>query len=101
MRSSRRSILAFAMAERLLVVEDAFVVRGTAVLLMPRFSTADPPRGSFPVRLVRPDGTEVAATASVDVAHMRGPSGAFAMYRLEGVTPADVPKGTELWRDSP
>ena len=46
-----------------------------------------------------PDGTEKTATASFDVAHIRGPGGVFAMVRLLELTPADVPRGTEVWRD--
>ncbi len=87
------------MAERLLVVEEAFVARGKGVLLLPRFTTTDPARGTFAVRLVRPDGTELRASATIEVAHMRGPLAPFAMYRLLDVTPDDVPAGTEVWQD--
>lgn len=87
------------MPARLLVVEEAFTARGPGVLLLPRFTTADPPRGTFPVRLVLPSGEERRLEASVEVAHMRGALAPFAMYRLHGVTPEDVPAGSELWQD--
>lgn len=75
------------------------MARGKGVLLLPRFTTTDPARGSFPVRLVRPDRSERTATATIEVAHMRGPLAPFAMYRLVDVTPDDVPAGTEVWKD--
>ena len=86
-----------AVAERLLTIEDAFVAKGKGILVMPRFTTATPPRGTVAVRLRFADGTTRDVTAEVEVAHMRGPLPPFAMYRLHGVTPEDVPAGTELW----
>lgn len=66
--------------------------------LSPRITVAhDAPRGAFPVRLRLPDGTEREATATLDVAHIRGPHGAFALVRLLNVQPGDVPPGTEVW----
>lgn len=85
------------MAERLLCVEDAFTTNGPGVVVMPRFTTTAPPRGRFAVRLVFPDGTDLAASASLDVAHMRGASGQYAMYRLFDVDLARITKGTEIW----
>jgi hypothetical protein len=84
---------------RLVVVEEAFVARGADVHVAPRITVHDAPRGTFPVRLRLPDGTERPATAALDVAHIRGPHGAFAMVRLVGLTPGDVPAGTEIWRE--
>ncbi len=85
------------MAERLLSVEDAFVAKGNGVLVMPRFTAAAPPKGKIPVQLRRPDGTTREVEAEIEVAHMRGPLPPFAMYRLHGVTPDEVPVGTEIW----
>jgi hypothetical protein len=82
----------------LVVVEEAFPVRGGAVQLTPRITVQnDAPRAPFPVRLRLPDGRERTAMAALDVAHMRGQHGAFAMVRLLGLTIADVPPGTEVW----
>jgi hypothetical protein len=82
----------------LVVVEEAFPARGSAVQLAPRITVQnDAPRAPFPVRLRLPDGRERAAMAALDVAHMRGPHGAFAMVRLLGMTPGEVPPGTEVW----
>jgi hypothetical protein len=85
----------------LLVVEEAFAVRGGSVQLSPRITVAqDAPRAPFPVRLRYPDGTEREAMATFDVAHIRGPHGAFALVRLLHLDPADVPVGTEIWRET-
>lgn len=89
------------MVERLLSVEDAFVAKGPGVLVMPRFTTATPPRGTFAVQLRFTDGSTRDATAEVEVAHMRGPLPPFAMYRLHGLVPEDVPAGTEIWSVAP
>ena len=85
------------MPERLLTIEDAFVAKGHGILVMPRFTTATPPKGKIPVQLRFADGTKRDVTAEVEVAHMRGPLPPFAMYRLHGVTAEEVPAGTELW----
>jgi hypothetical protein len=84
---------------RLVVVEEAFVARGSDVHVAPRITVHDAPRGTFPVRLRLPDGTERLVTAALDVAHIRGPHGAFAMIRILGLAPGDVPAGTEIWRE--
>lgn len=69
--------------------------------LAPRITlTAVAPRAPFPVLLRLPDGTEKQATAVLDVAHIRGPHGTFALVRLMNMKPADVPVGTEIWRES-
>ena len=94
----RRREIAYVlgMSERLLSVEDAFVAKGPGVVVMPRFTSAAPPKGKFQVQLRFPDGTSREVAAEVDVAHMRGPLPPFAMYRLHGVTPEEVPSGTEI-----
>ncbi|AKU94513.1 hypothetical protein AKJ09_01177 [Labilithrix luteola] len=85
------------MAERLLVVEEAFVARGRGVLLMPRFTTSAGQSGALRVQLRRPDGSSLETSATVEVSHMRGALDPWAMYRLTELTPEDVPAGTELW----
>lgn len=82
----------------LLVVTEAFTTRGPGVVVMPRI-TVDGPREKTRVRLVTPDGKERVVLASLDLAHMRGPSGQFAMYRLHDTTVDDVPAGTEIWSE--
>jgi hypothetical protein len=82
----------------LVIVEEAFVTRGSGVLVAPRITVRDEGSAPFAVRLRLPDGTERTATAELEVAHIRGPNGAFAMVRLQGLTPEQVPKGTEVWR---
>jgi hypothetical protein len=85
------------MPELLLTIEDAFVANGPGVLVMPRFTAASPRKGKFQVELRLPDGTTRELTAEVDVAHMRGPLPPFAMYRLHGIAPGDIPAGSQLW----
>jgi hypothetical protein len=87
-------------AAPLVVVEEAFAARGSAVQVAPRIVVVErPPRAPFPVRLRMPDGSERSAMAALDVAHVRGPGGAFAMVRLLDLLPSDVPEGTEIWRE--
>lgn len=85
------------MAERLLVIDDAFVANGRGVLVTPRFTTASPKKGTFALQLRFANGTVREVDAEMDVAHMRGPLPPYAMYRLHGVTTEELPPGTELW----
>jgi hypothetical protein len=86
------------MSERLVVVQETFVASGRGAVVSPRISLPSAaPTGPFAVRLRLPDGTERAATASFDVAHIRGPLAPFAMVRLLDCAPSDVPAGTEIW----
>jgi hypothetical protein len=82
---------------RMLVVEEAFRARGRGVLLAPRFTAAEHPRGTFRVELRLPSGEQREAVAEIDVAHMRGPLPPYAMIRLPELAPEDVPAGTEVW----
>lgn len=86
------------MAQRLIVVEDAYRTRGLGILVEPRY-IAKGPEPEFQVRLRFPDGTERTVRAGVETSHMRGPNGVFAMLRLPDLAPEDVPVGTEVWRD--
>jgi hypothetical protein len=81
----------------LLVVADAFIANGKGVLLMPRVTVAAPIRGEFQLRMRLPDGTERTVTATMDVAHIQGKGGTFAMYRIHDVLPEEIPMGTELY----
>jgi hypothetical protein len=85
------------MAERLVVVEEAFVARGPGILVSPKITLTRSAQGTLPVRLRLPDGSDRAATASFDVAHIRGPLAPFALVRLLDCAVADVPAGTEIW----
>jgi hypothetical protein len=84
------------MAEKLVVVEEAFVTRGAGAVVLPKI-TLTRPVAPTPVRLRLPDGSERAATATFDVAHIRGPLAPFAMVRLLDCAVEDVPVGTEVW----
>ncbi len=85
-----------AMPSRLLVVADSFAVRRDTVVL-PRFDFIVGSKTTIEVRLVRPDGTELTMTATIDVSHVRGDRPPFAMYRFPGVEPSAIPIGTEVW----
>ena len=85
------------MTERLLVVEECFLAAAGKVMVTPRLKVARATREPFAVRLRLPSGEERAATAALDFAHIQGPLPPFAMMRLIGVTPDDVPAGTEIW----
>ena len=87
------------MSERLVVVEEAFVASGRGVVVAPKITLTRDALGAFAVRLRLPDGTERGATASLDVAHIRGPLPPFAMVRLLDCAPSDVPAGTEIWTE--
>ena len=85
------------MAERLVVVEEAFVARGRGVLVAPRFTALTPRPGTFRVQLRFPDGTTRETSAELEVSHMRGSLPPFAMVRLPELTVNDVPPDTEVW----
>jgi len=84
-------------AEPLVVVEEAFRARGAGIVLAPRFVAKGLGRGPFDVRLRLPDASERIVSATLDLAHISGPNGAFAMIRLHGIEPEAVPPGTEVF----
>lgn len=85
------------MAERLLVIEDAFTAQGRGVLVTPRFTAASPQKGKRTLQLRFASGATRDVTAEMDVAHMRGALPPYAMYRLHDVTVEELAPGTELW----
>ena len=89
------------MEKLILVVVDAFTTRGSGVLVEPRV-TFDGNRSPFAVILRLPSGEEIDATAVFEVAHIQGQAAPYAMLRVLGKTPAEVPRGTAiLRRESP
>jgi hypothetical protein len=84
------------MMERLLVVVDAFAARGGGVDVLPAVPSDRLPALRFPVTL-RVDGVERPASASAVLSHVRGPLPPLARVRVEDVSLADVPRGTEIW----
>ena len=89
------------MAERLLVVTDAFAARGGGVDVLPAVPSDRLPALSFPVTLCGTDGAEWSARASAVLSHVRGPPPPLARVRLEAVSVAEVPPGTEIWTETP
>ncbi len=86
-----------SMADRIVVVEEAFVARGRGVLVAPRFTAEAARAGRFPVRLRLPDGTERDASGELEVSHVRGALAPWAMLRLPELSVDDVPAGTEIF----
>lgn len=84
------------MSELLLVVEESFASRRDAVVL-PRFELRPGAPLKVEVRLRLPDGSDSLATATIDVAHVRGDRPPFAMYRFPSTSPGAIPPGTEIW----
>jgi hypothetical protein len=88
------------MLETLVVVEEAFVTRGSGVMISPRITFDGSTNKPFPVLLRLPNGEERAATAAFEVSHISGPALPFAMIRILDLTPDDVPPGTLILRDA-
>jgi hypothetical protein len=84
------------MAERLIVVKDAFSARG-GVDVLPAVASDRVPPSPFDVVLRSPDGSERRARGVAVVSHVRGPLPPLARIRLEGVVVDDVSPGTEIW----
>jgi hypothetical protein len=85
--------------EKLVVVEEAFADGPRGVTVAPRITVNREYPSSFSVRLRPPGAPEREAKGSLQVAHIRGPNGAFAIVRISGLAVADVPPGTEIWAD--
>ena len=84
---------------RLLVVEERFESAGRGLLLMPGAPITDATRGGVRLELRRPDRTTAWVQAHVELTFSVPPAKErWATVRLEGVTKADVPVGTEVWR---
>ena len=85
------------MAERLIIVEEAFVARGRGVLIAPRFTLDRPLANKLRVRLRLPDGSERETSAEIEISHVRGALAPYAMLRLPELAPEAVPASTEIW----
>jgi hypothetical protein len=85
-------------AKPLVVVEEAFVTRGSGVMILPRVAFDGSTTKPFAVTLRLPNGEEKKATAELEVSHIRGASPPFAMLRILDLKPEDVPAGTTISR---
>lgn len=89
--------------EKLLDVEDRFLIRGLGVVLAPDFPLL--PKGQFgsfaePVLIVRPDGSRSELQASFQTTHFQLPGGS-SRWAVTVVLPeagkADVPVGSAVY----
>jgi hypothetical protein len=80
------------------IVADSFPVRGVGLLLAPGVGDLAPPlRVGDRLRLVRPDGAEVASVVrALHMLHAPGPV-PNPFLALPELLPADVPPGTAVW----
>jgi hypothetical protein len=85
-------------AKPLVVVEEAFVTRGSGVMILPRVAFDGSTTTTFAVTLRLPNGEEKKATAAFEVSHIRGASPPFAMLRILDSKPEDIPAGTTITR---
>ncbi len=80
----------------LLVVSEAFAVRG-GVQLSPKVV---PPKalgkGPAEATLITPDGASRTAKIALDFAHISGPNPPFALVRVLDLGVDDVPPGTRV-----
>ncbi len=81
----------------LLLVVDAFPVRGGGVEVLPAVASDRLPPSPFRVTLRAPDGSKLTARGRAILSHVRGSMPPLAMVRLEGVCVEQVPRGTEVW----
>lgn len=86
------------MTRKLLTVEEA-VAAGDRVVVGPRLDQREAAGPAFQVELRRPDGTCLVAEASATVPFVTPPPDQVgAVLVLRGVSPDDLPVGTEVWR---
>jgi hypothetical protein len=87
------------MPRLVLVVRDAFPVRGGRVEVLPAVASDLLPASPFVVTVRAPDGSERRAQATAKLAHIRGPLPPLGMLTLDDVTADSLPPGTEIWVD--
>ena len=87
------------MTRRLLVVEDAFLIKGRGLVLAPAFVPQNDERFRVgdPIALKRPDGTSLAwQIDGIEIFCGRVSRGNLHTL-LTGLGKEDVPIGTEVW----
>jgi hypothetical protein len=88
-----------AMTRRLLVVEDAFIIKGRGLVLVPGFIPQDHERFRVgdPITQRRPDGSSLAWRMD-GIELVMGPVPRYDLHiLLTGLDKDDVPIGTEVW----
>ncbi len=84
---------------RLMVVEEHVEIAGRGLVLAPGVPVTVASRRPVRLELRRPDGTTAWVDARIEISLSMPPAKEpWATVRLEGVTKADVPIGTELAR---
>jgi hypothetical protein len=89
------------MGRLLLVVEDAFVVATSLVVMPEPELEATFTARTLTVELRRPDGSSSVAEAKVKLPHLAPADRSKPQRRLlafDGLTKEDVPAGTEIWQ---
>lgn len=95
-RFARLNALELAMPRKLLTVEDTFSLEQRGTVFAPGLTPAGDERFFIgdPLRLVRPDGTEI-VTAIKGIDLKTGPQG--QLFVLVPLPKFEVPVGTEVW----
>ena len=82
---------------KLLTVEDAFLIEGRGVLVLPMITDYSGPT-SFSVVLRKPTGEELSAQAHLDIPRINSAREPYPFAcSLTGMSKQDVPIGTEIW----
>lgn len=82
---------------KLLTVEDAFLIEGRGVMVLPMITDYSGPT-SFSVVLKKPNGEEASVRAHLDIPRINPPREPYPFIcLLAGIGKQDVPIGTEIW----
>jgi hypothetical protein len=86
--------------QKLLTIEDAFVIEGRGAMLIPYIEQSDFGDGKVEtfVLLRKPDGTESRVFARFTAQHARQPDRIAFMCIIPGVRKEDVPLGSDICR---
>ncbi len=84
---------------KLLTVEETLLISGRGLAIAPALSedVARTMLSSFPVELVKPDGSVLEATFTVAQAFGTGADNPKPFGLLRNLNKEDVPVGTEVW----
>lgn len=84
-------------ARKLLTVEDAFLIQGRGILVLPWITDYSGPM-SFPVMLRKPNGKEIPAQAHLDIPRQEVPGKPYPFAcSFPAMGMEEIPIGTEVW----